>query len=168
MTGAPSVAMQLSVIEIAHLSTIVDDFAVLLAEPSPADPALERLTPAAYPDDEDASREFRRLTRDDSLSRRSDDAGAVLRSLRTAGIVDEVTELTEDEAARVVLLALDDDDLGSWMRTLAAVRLVLAERLGIRQDGDDPGEDPRAFVYDWLGYLLESLVHATEPGEARE
>ena len=54
------------------------------------------------------------------------------------------------------------------MRTLAAVRLVLAERLGIRQDGDDPGEDPRAFVYDWLGYLLESLVYATEPGEARE
>ena len=43
------------------------------------------------------------------------------------------------------------------MRTLTAIRLVIASRLGIEDEDDRDEDDPRFGVYDWLGYRLEGL-----------
>ena len=43
---------------------------------------------------------------------------------------------------------------------LAAIRLVLATRLGIRSEEDHDVDDPRFGIYDWLGYRLDGLVQA--------
>ena len=53
--------------------------------------------------------------------------------------------------------------IDAWLRTLTALRLVIANRLGIESDDDthDP-EDPRYGVYDWLGYRLDGLVRAAD------
>lgn len=160
----PAVVLQLSTIEIAQLTVLVEQFAELVDESSPADAALDRLAPDAYPDDAGASREFRRLTRGELLSRRASDATAVLSSLRGVADIPDPTQLS-DEAARVVeLLPLEGDDVTVWMRTLTALRLVLATRLGIRDD-EQVVDDPRGFVYDWLGVLLDGIVRAVSPDD---
>ncbi len=59
-------------------------------------------------------------------------------------------------------LRLDPEDLQAWLRTLAAIRLVLATRLGIKTEDDHDEDDPRFGIYDWLGYRLDGLVRAAE------
>ena len=57
------------------------------------------------------------------------------------------------------------------MRTLAAVRLVVASRLGIETEDDDAearaddDEDGRFGVYDWLGFRLDGIVQALDDSE---
>jgi hypothetical protein len=46
------------------------------------------------------------------------------------------------------------------LRTIAAVRLILASRLGIASDDDRPVDDPRYGVYEWLAYRLDQLIEA--------
>ena len=54
---------------------------------------------------------------------------------------------------------LDDASVQSWLRTLTDVRLVIAARLQIEEDGDTGlGDDDTLMLYDWLGYLQGSLV----------
>ncbi len=60
----------------------------------------------------------------------------------------------------VITIPLDPDGVRSWLRTLAAVRLVLASRLGIIDDDDHSDDDPRFGIYDWLGFRLDGLVRA--------
>ena len=57
---------------------------------------------------------------------------------------------------------LAPDAIGAWLRTLAAIRLVLATRLGITEEDRHSPEDPRFGIYDWLGYRLDGLVSAVE------
>ncbi|MGW9114942.1 DUF2017 family protein [Microbacterium sp. NPDC055683] len=141
----PGVVVELSAFERDHLRELVAQFAGLVAGGAD-DPALERLTPSAYRDDAEAAAEFRGLTRDDLLRRRADDAGVVL-----AGI------------DRGTPLELDAEETNAWLRTLAAVRLVLATRLGIDQSDDlVDRHEPRFALYDWLGYRLELLVLAAD------
>ncbi|GAA3647236.1 DUF2017 family protein [Microbacterium marinilacus] len=152
-----AVVLSLTRIETTHLADLVRQFADLVdSTPSAPDPALERLTPDVYPEDAEASREFRALTRSDLLRRRANDARVVLDDLSRV-------ERVQDELARVDV-SLEGDSVEAWLRTLAAVRLVVATRLGIHEDDEehDP-EDPRFGVYDWLGYRLEVLVQAAEP-----
>ena len=56
----------------------------------------------------------------------------------------------------------------TWMRSFTDMRLAIATRLGV-EDGDEeywyalPDDDPRAQVhdiYDWLGFLQETLVQS--------
>jgi uncharacterized protein (DUF2384 family) len=150
------VMLTLTRIEATHLADLVRQFADLVdSTPSTPDPAIDRLTPEVYPDDPEASREFRAVTRADLLRRRAHDARLVLDDLSRV-------ERVQDELAPVDV-ALEGDHVESWLRTLAALRLVIASRLGIVEDDDrhDP-EDPRYGVYDWLGYRLEGLVQAAE------
>ncbi len=150
------VMLTLTRIEATHLADLVRQFADLVdSTPSTPDPAIDRLTPEVYPDDPEASREFRAVTRADLLRRRAHDARLVLDDLSRV-------ERVQDELAPVDV-ALEGDHVESWLRTLAALRLVIASRLGIVDDDDrhDP-EDPRYGVYDWLGYRLEGLVQAAE------
>lgn len=118
------------------------------------DPVITRLFPDAYPDDPAASAEFRRLTQTRQRNNRRDQAEVVLAALEES-----------DGGARPVQVPLSD--LDAWLKTLTALRLSLASRLGIRT-ADDAEElealddhDPRNYVYrlyEWLGYLTESLI----------
>lgn len=163
--GSRLVVVELTTIEVSHLVAITSQFLELVDDPvaaASADPAVARLVPDAYPDDPQASGEFRRMTAGDLLSRRSADAGVVLATLAQHGPVPDVAELDERAAMRPRTITLDRDEATAWLRTLTAVRLVLASRLGIEDEDDDPGEDPRALLYDWLGQRLEGLVAALD------
>lgn len=173
----PAITVRLSDYEVTLLESLVDQFCGLLEaevpeapDPDPfarwqaeldggdeldrSDPAILRLFPDAYPDDPIASAEFRRLTQ----SRQRADR------LAQAEIV--VTALQDTEAGKHPL-QVRLVDLPSWLKTLTAVRLSLAARLGIRTSDDTeelddlPDTDPRAYlyrVYEWIAYLTENLI----------
>ncbi|MBF0814913.1 DUF2017 family protein [Microbacterium paludicola] len=149
--------MTLTRIEATHLAELLGQFAELVgSSPAIPDPALERLTPDVYPEDAEASREFRSLTRSDLLRRRAEDARVVL---------DGLAAIEHEDELAPVEVSVDAAQLRAWMRTLAAVRLVIADRLGIVDDDEDRDpDDPRYGVYDWLGYRLELLVQTAEQG----
>ncbi|MEE9964589.1 MAG: DUF2017 domain-containing protein [Propionicimonas sp.] len=118
------------------------------------DPAILRLFPDAYADDPVASTEFRRLTQSKQRSDRQQQAEVVLSALADC----------EGGAHAVQVRLIDLDD---WLKTLTAVRLSLAARLGIETTEDAaeldalPDEDPRLFVYrvyEWIAYLSENLL----------
>ncbi len=110
------------------------------------DPALHRLNPPARADDEKAEAAYREMVDDDLLIQR----------LEAIEIVEEGIDGVD----------LDESGITAWMQSLNALRLVLAARLDIDIMGHDPIEDlddddprmPIAAVYEWLGFLLGSLV----------
>jgi hypothetical protein len=118
---------------------------------APEDPALARLFPDAYRDDDEASAEFRRYTEAALRDGKREAARTVLETLRDGGEV-----------------MLDADQAQAWLRSLNDVRLALGVRLDITEDTlermrDFDWSDPRYAgfaAYDWLTYLQESLVHA--------
>jgi hypothetical protein len=161
------VVLELTRMEAAHLSGLVGQFAELLtdADSSSGDPAIARLVPDAYRDDPSAAREFRDVTERDLLERRGADAATVLRTLRESAAMPDDLEQDDPVLLEVIELALAPTEVQAWMRCLAALRLVLAERLGIRSEEDHRDEDPRFGIYDWLGYRLDGLVHAATDEE---
>ncbi|MGW2177859.1 DUF2017 domain-containing protein [Streptomyces sp. NPDC001732] len=148
-----------------------DPLAALFAEgPSepPADPALARLFPEAYGDEDDelraASAEFRRFTENDLRTRKRNDALVVVRTLdalTTTGNGGAVLELAADECRH-------------WLGTLNDLRLTIGTRLEVsEEDGGEadslyrlPDSDPRkpmVMAYLWLGALQETLVETLMP-----
>ena len=113
-----------------------------------ADPALARLFPNAYPDDDDAAAEFRRYTRDGLVERKTANSGRISAALTAASDDGRLTVLREDAE--------------HWLPTLTDLRLVLAERLGIHHDDDPLPESELAEVYQWLGELQWELVEALD------
>ena len=117
---------------------------------APVDPALARLLPDAYQDDDDAAMDFRRFTE---------------RSLREtkAAHARTVGEVLERSGEKVTL---SDQEQASWLGFLNDGRLAIGTRIGLTDDNHAeiaalPDEDPRAGLldfYDWLTYLQESLV----------
>lgn len=170
------VVLDVTVLEAAHLSGMVRQFVDLLdattADGVEADPAVARLVPDAYRDDPEASAEFRRLTGGDLLARRRTDAEVLLATLSPAGSgmpgvpLDPTTldpqTLDEETAHAPMVVTLDLDETAAWMRSLTALRLVLASRLGIETEADHDVDDPRFGVYEWLGYRLEGLIDAAD------
>lgn len=134
----------------------------------PDDPVLQRLLPDAYRDDADEAAEFRRFTEQSLTSVKVASAEAVLESLREAGLDD--TSLAEDgaEGEESIEVELDPEGVQAWLRTLTDVRLSLAVRLGIEADedamllhqSDDEAVIAMTELYDWLGYVQETLVTA--------
>lgn len=121
----------------------------------PSDPALLRLLPDAVKDDAGAALEFRQLT---ERSLRESKIGA----LRAASL-----DLDKDK------LVLDPEAAKMWSMALNDVRLVLAERLDIRDEKDadrvhlvqdwgdaDDVESYLSLVYNFVSWLQESLVQA--------
>ncbi|MGI6877634.1 DUF2017 family protein [Microbacterium sp. gxy059] len=158
----PLVILTLTRIEATHLRDLVGQFSELVTEqPTAGDPAVQRLTPDAYPDDPDASTDFRHVTRSELLGRRAHDAATVSADL------DRIEKAELDEALSPVDVAIAAEHLDPWLRTLAALRLVLASRLGIASDDDAERdeEDPRVALYNWLGYRLEGLIQVAEQRE---
>ncbi len=127
------------------LGDLVAQLVTVLEGGDPGDPAVARLLPSAYPDDEEAAAEFRRFTSDDLTARKLANAWRVL-----------------DDVATPTAERLDAAGQQSWLRTLTDLRLVLGSRLGVTADGPAPSDDPHVVVmhdvFDWLGYLQESLV----------
>lgn len=150
-----TIVLALTRIEAAHLADLVGQFGDLLARSAADDPGLQRLSPAAYPDDHDASAEYRRLTESDAIQRRREGVSTVL-----AAIDAPTPEAVEQDPLAAHPVPVDAASADAWMRTLAALRLVLASRLGIDGDDDHDEDDPRFAVYDWLGYRLDELVRA--------
>lgn len=128
------------------------------------DPALERLLPAGNRADDQVAAEYRRLTEDGLRRRKAEQLERAVAALRRPG---DAVELDEPTAVAMVVGLTD-------------VRLVIGERLGLREDDDvDRLEDvvadldadhPLTYalaVYEFLTWLQETLAHALLPGERR-
>ncbi|MGW4228693.1 DUF2017 domain-containing protein [Streptomyces sp. NPDC004980] len=148
-----------------------DPLAALFAEgPSepPSDPALARLFPEAYGDEDkelrEASAEFRRFTENDLRTRKREDALTVVRTL------DGLSPGGDGGA----VLRLGADECRSWLGSLNDLRLTIGTRLEVSdedegQDGslyrlpDDDPRKPMVMAYLWLGALQETLVETMMP-----
>lgn len=132
----------------------------------PEDPVLLRLLPDAYRDDEQEAGEFRRLTERSLTSAKVDNAETLIGSLIDGGL--QVGDLAGVETP--IEVELDPGAVQAWLRSLTDIRLSLAVRLGIETDedamaiGDSDDEATLAMseIYDWLGYVQESLVAALD------
>lgn len=108
------------------------------------DAAVDRLFPAAYPDDDERQAEFRLLAHDQLLESH----------LGSLAVLEETAGADH----------LDDDQMQAWMRALNHIRLVLGVRLGVTEEGDErprSRRDPRApafAVYDYLTYLQGEII----------
>lgn len=171
----PQLLASLAEYEVALLESLTDQFVTLLeADDLPAssddpfaaweadlgsdldtsDPVLGRLFPPAYADDPAAEADYRRFTQTDQRRARIGQARLVLDALGES-----------DGGRHPVVIRLQD--LDAWLKTLTALRLSLAVRLGIQTAADLADfeeldtEDPRDVVYgiyEWLGYLTEELL----------
>jgi hypothetical protein len=117
----------------------------------PEDPALARLLPDAYRDDDEAAADFRRYTE---------------QSLRESK-VRNATLARESLARGPGTLHLSAEEAQAWLLALTDLRLALGIRLGVTDDTDMeselPVDHPAAgmwSVYLWLGWLQETLVRA--------
>lgn len=131
----------------------------------PDDPVLQRLLPDAYRDDPDDSGEFRRFTERSLTSAKVANAEALIGSLVDGGLT--FGDLPDDESdADPVEVELDQDEVQAWLRSLTDIRLSLAVRLGIETDedamlvaqSDDEATAAMSDIFDWLGYVQETLV----------
>ena len=138
------VELRLTREERALLTGLAGELLVLL-DGEPGDPALRRLSPPAYDDeqDEDAYRELM--------------GGELLAGRREA--LELIARTAEHER-----LSLEEAD--AWLRALNDLRLVLGTRLDVKEDTfleELRPEDPRApalAVYGYLSWLQEQLVAA--------
>lgn len=165
--------------EVDLLARLFDDVAEMVAPPAaddedplaammglsagagtPDDPALARLLPDASRDDPAVAAEFRRFTERGVRVRKHD-------QLRTASA----------SLGRGSPVVLSEPEALSWLTSLTDVRLVLAERLGLRTEADADSlhrdlddmdvDDPRAWlaaVYDFLTWLQEGLAEVMLAG----
>lgn len=128
----------------------------------PEDPVLARLFPTAYPEDEEAAGDFRRFTESGLREGKAAGAAAVIDTLEDAGLA------PEPEDGVFIDVELDADATWAWLRSFTDMRLAIATRLGIEDDDEPvwaelPDDDPRAQVhdiYEWLGFLQETLVRS--------
>ncbi|MFH8472836.1 DUF2017 domain-containing protein [Streptomyces sp. NPDC018000] len=148
-----------------------DPLAALFAEgPSepPTDPALARLFPEAYGDEDSelraASAEFRRFTENDLRTRKRNDALTVVRTLDALSV----------NKAGDTVLKLTGDECRHWLGALNDLRLTIGTRLDVSDDDEGeagslyrlPDSDPRkpmVMAYLWLGALQETLVETLMP-----
>lgn len=129
----------------------------------PEDPVLARLFPTAYPDNEEASAEFRRFTEGTLRDGKARAAITIIDCLEESGLPPELTE-----EGLMIDVELDQPTAETWMRAFTDLRLALATRLEVEEGDEDywhslPDDDPRGQahdIYDWVGYLQETLVHA--------
>lgn len=104
-----------------------------------------RLFPTAYPDDEEAERDFQSLIRDDLMGQHKQAAQVV--------------------AATLTQTHLSEDELAAWMRNANALRLVLGTILEVSDEEPllfDPTSPQATLVsaYEVLGHLVDQIVTA--------
>ncbi|GAB3078460.1 DUF2017 domain-containing protein [Phycicoccus sp. Root563] len=129
--------------------------------PAPRDPALDRIFPTANRQDDQIAAEFRQLTEQGLRARKTANLDTAIAAL--AHLDDQKVSLDQAQAVALVVALTD-------------VRLVLGERLGLKQDDDLElieeqvsslqEDDPAVYalaVYDFLTWLQETLAHALAP-----
>lgn len=129
----------------------------------PEDPVLLRLFPTAYPEDEEAAAEFRRFTEGALRDGKAAAAVSIIDALEEAGLPPQL-----DEDGLRIDVELSPPEAQAWLRSFTDIRLALATRLGVEEDDSErweelPDEDPRSQahdIYEWVGYLQETLVEA--------
>lgn len=126
----------------------------------PEDPALARLFPNAFESEADASA-FRRVTEQGLVNRKLQDALEVTNALGLGAVPPE----TDAQAARpTVDVDVTAKTMLAWVRTLTALRLAIAARLGLVQESDhsrflaDDEKRGTVMVYDWLAAILDSIL----------
>lgn len=132
--------------ERALLRSLPAQLRSLLHDDDRSDPAIQRLFPPAYRDNEEFEAEYQELMRDDLLDKRK----AALATFEDSLDADELTE----------------EQLLAWMGAVNDLRLVLGTRLDVTEDnyvdGLPPG-DPRVPAFElfmYLGILMEQFVEA--------
>ena len=154
-------------------TTEVDPFEALLdfSGPSaaPEDPVLARLLPSAYRGDDEAAAEFRRFTELELRTSKAGNAATLVAALEDAGLP-EVGDPALSSGL-LVDLELGPAEVVAVLKAFTDLRLALATRLDL-QEGDEefwdalPEDDPRAHlhdVYEWVGWLQETLVGSAVP-----
>ncbi|MET4158969.1 DUF2017 family protein [Agromyces sp. PvR057] len=137
------------------LSELADqvDSVLLLGEVD--DPALGRLLPSAYPEDHAASQEFERYTRDSLVDGKR----------QAAQRVRDATASHEGEG--VVQIELDESEAWGWLTFLTDLRLILAERVGVIEEGDTESDETRddylRAAYEWAGFVQGSMLEVLDP-----
>lgn len=140
------------------LRGLMSESGELLARPvDRRDPGLARLFPDVYPDSDDDSAEFRRLTESELRTGKVASADTVLATL-------------PEEGGDV---RLDEEQAGAWLRAINDVRLLIGTRLDLTDDTDIAAElddaimrDPQSrrvaelAMYGYLTEIQESLVLA--------
>jgi len=113
------------------------------------DPALARLLPDAYREEEDAesASDFRRFTEQGLVDRKVSNALVVMNTVAPVGAIeapgsagDAVGSYAQRSSTTV---SLTEAEAQSWLRSLTDIRLTLAVRIGI--EGEDAGEDADAW-----------------------
>jgi len=132
------------------LASLAGQVAELIEQAPTGDPALGRLLPHAYPDDPAAQAEFRRLTGGDLTARKAANARVIVEAFGAGHWPREVV--------------LEPSDAVRWARALTDIRLVLADRLDLDDDGmpADGADEAMLAVYNWLGGVQDSLVRALD------
>ena len=162
---------------------------------APSDPAVRRLLPDGVKGDDEAAREFRRLTESTLRTRKLANLDTAMRAFERGFLADEEAAAVADEVyaqaaepgrepgggatgdrfvagAREVVLT--PTEARAAMMAITDVRLVLAERLGLRTDEDAdalseqlerdaPPQSPEellAAYYDFLTWMSESITLA--------
>jgi len=144
------VRLSLNASEQLLLRDLLDQLEPMLAEPD--DPALRRLFPPAYSDDE-SDEQYRSLVRDQLVNGRAK-ALATMRGTLGSETID-----------------LEQADV--WLRVLNDLRLVLGTRLDVSEEIDYEDidiDEPRGrdlAVYGYLAWLQEQLVDALQPASGR-
>ncbi len=134
---------------------------------TPDDPVLARLLPGGYAADDEAAADFRRYTERALRQGKITNAQQVIDSLHAGGLDDAAPE-SEAGDGSTVEVELDHEAAQSWLRSLTDIRLALGTRLGVDDDDQErwdamPDDHPEGIVhdvYDWLGFVQESLLHA--------
>lgn len=104
------------------------------------DPALERLFPPAYLENDEFEDEYKSLMAGD------------LRDRHVAAL-DVMAETIDAER-------LDEEQLSAWLTGLNQLRLVLGTRLDVSEDTDLDPADPAAALYHYLTYLQDEIIGA--------
>lgn len=128
------------------------------SEHLPDDPALARLLPDAYEDAAHAS-DFRRVTEQGLINRKIEDALVISTSLSAGS-----PESASLDAAHGTEVVINQETLPPWIRSLTALRLSIAARLGIDSDADHEAREAAEehantmLIYDWLAAILDLLL----------
>jgi len=130
----------------------------------PDDPALARLFPDAYETDDESS-QFRRVTEQSLLNRKLQDALFVSGELG----VDTLAGLDGSEVPRdAIEVEITRESLAAWIRSLTALRLAIAARIGLVAESDharlEQREETRGtvLVYDWLAAIIDSMLRIVD------
>ncbi|WP_127794891.1 DUF2017 family protein [Agromyces sp. LHK192] len=156
--GGEGVRLVLEAEEAMLLSELADQVDSVLLLGAEDDPALGRLLPNAYPDDVESAHEYTRYTRGSLV----DGKRQAAQSVRDATSVGDGGKLVEIE--------LDQVQAWGWLTFLTDLRLILAERVGVVEEGepdqDEQRDDYLRAAYEWAGFVQGSMLEVLDPTEA--